>query len=281
MADITAPNAGAYGIWGPQYAAALAAQSGSPVAGPLNMLAMRGYMGQEQGGYGAALDQTQVRQLEAARMAEETARMEAAAGAIPAGIQYGGLDALMPFLAANGIALDPTASTARDALVTQDISAGAFRDRSAGVADVAEAGYAPAPADINETLMPSVPTAAPAEYAPYMSPANLADAERARAAIMQGQAAITSSNRPQSSGGGGSNSGDVDITMAPDSFGVMRPTIKYNNVSPDRIAAITGGAGTNASGGNESQRTLTLADRRRAEEAELRRLLQGNRPQVR
>ena len=218
MADITAPNAGAYGIWGPQYAAALAAQAGSPVAGPLNMLAMRGYMGQEQGGYGAALDQTQVRQLEAARMAEETARMEAAAGALPAGIQYGGLDALMPFLIANGITLDPTASTARDALVTQDISAGAFRDRSAGVADVAEAGYAPAPADINETLMPPDPTAAPAEYVPYMSPANTADSRRADAAVMQGQAAITSSNRPQSSGGSGSD-GYTTITeeqMMPD-----------------------------------------------------------------
>lgn len=224
MADISAPNAGAYGIWGPQLAAALAAQSGSPVAGPLNMLAMHGYAGQEQGGYSADLMQTQQRQLEAARLAAQTDAAKAAWGAIPGAIQYGGLDYIDPMLRAQGMLPNAAAGSARDDLVAQDISAGAFRDRAAGVSDVAAVGFAPTPENLPQALMPTDPTAPSVPYAPYMSPDAINDQTRANAAMKSAEADMVSANRPRSSGGGG-GSGGTTYTVEPPLFPGMPPRI--------------------------------------------------------
>lgn len=201
MADISAPNAAAYGIWGPAYAQALAAQSQGPVAGPLNMLAMRGYMGNEQGGYGEALAATQQAQLAQARMEADAEISKAALGQASGLNQYGGGGMLD--WSALGIPTNQAAIDARTADVSNDIAAGIFKDTSAGMANVADTGYLPSTQVMSEQLFPVAAGEEAVELSPYMTPDAQNDRMRAEAAKTSAAAAVTSANRPRGGGGGG------------------------------------------------------------------------------
>ena len=219
MPDISAPNAGAYGIWGPQYAAALAAQSGSPVAGPLNMLAMASHARQEQGGYSQDLMATQQRQLEMAEAANQARLQEQMIQQLVPAAAAGATRYIAPVAQSFGIQPNAQAGGAIDDAQLQETMAGVFNNRASGLASVAEIGRAPPIEQTNEVLMPPDPMAPQPEYVPYMTPANLADAERARAATTQAAASMVSANKPSSGGGGGGSEGYTTITeeqMLPD-----------------------------------------------------------------
>lgn len=222
MTDISAPAAGAYNIWGPAYAQALAGQTGNPVSGPLNMMAMRGYMGNEQGAYSQDLAATQQAQLAALRAEANAKIQEALINQIPGIAQHGATGYVDPIMQQAGLMPNAEAGAVIDENVIRDIAAGAFKDRSAGTAAMAEAGFAPPPEAINETLMPPDPNAALAEYVPYMSPSNQADITSAEARKTSAQADVISANRPRGGGGGGSSTA---YTIEPPLFPGMPPRV--------------------------------------------------------
>lgn len=261
MADISAPNAGAYGIWGPQYAAALAAQANSPVAGPLNMLALGSHSRREQGAYSDDLMQTQQSQLENARIEAETARMQAAAETLPAGIQYGGLDALMPFLTANGVNLDATASTARDGLVAQDVMGSVFKNRATGVTDLRGSGVGQVNEALPQTLTPSDPYAPLAPFENVTTPANAVAAQNANSNTMNAQSNRINAVRGPSSGGGERNQTvDVREEINPRT-GKIERVITRRGLTPAEADALG-----NSNGGNSVERSggaVPVAERER------------------
>ena len=252
MADISAPNAAAYGIWGPAYAQALAAQSQGPVAGPLNMLAMRGYMGNEQGGYGEALAATRQAQLQAAQMEADAKVAAAAAGQLGSLNQYGGVPTFMPFLADAGINVDPAAATARTDLVTNDVAAGAFKDQTGGVANLADVGYLPPTDVISEQLFPVAAGEEAVPLEPYMTPDARNDQARAEAAMISAQAARTNANRPRGGGGGG-NAETTEIKLVPNPItGAMEQVITIRKAAPATVERLTQGNAVEQTGGAES-----------------------------
>lgn len=254
MAEISAPNAGAYGIWGPAYAQALAGQTGSAGAGPLNMLALRSYMGQEQGGYGEALAATQQAQLQAARIAAEAEKAKAALGVIPSGIQFGGTEYLDPILRQFGLLPDANAGAVRDTAVLEDLAAGAFKDRSAGTAAVANVGFAPPASDINNLLMPPDPTAPLPEFMPYMTPKETSDRISANANTVSAQASMVNANRPRAAGGSG---GSTSYVITPSAIPGQPPQVSIRTKDQtvlDQYAAPAprGGNSVERSGGAKS-----------------------------
>lgn len=200
MPDITAPNAGAYGVWGPQYAAALAAQANSPVAGPLNMLALSSHAQGEQGDYGSALDTTQRRQLELARAEAETKLQEQLIQQMAPLAAAGATGYADPVMQQFGIMPNAQAGGAIDAASLANTYSDVFKNNATGVVDLRESGIGPTMEATPEVLMPSVPGAPLAPFMPVTTPGNANDATRANASMLQAQASMKNANRPASAG---------------------------------------------------------------------------------
>jgi hypothetical protein len=196
MPDITAPNAGAYGVWGPQYAAALAAQANSPVAGPLNMLALSSRAQGEQGGYGAALDTTQQRQLELARAEANTKIQEQLIQQLAPLATAGATGYANPVMQQFGIMPNAQAGGAIDDAALQNVFSNVFKNRATGVTDLRESGVGQDNAALAETLMPTNPAAPLAPFSNIITPGNANDATRASASMIAAQAAMKNANRP-------------------------------------------------------------------------------------
>lgn len=237
MPDISAPNAGAYGIWGPQYAAALAAQSGSPVAGPLNMLAMASRARQEQGGYSQDLMATQQRQLEMAEAANQARLQEQMIQQLVPAAAAGATRYIAPVAQSFGIQPNAQAGGAIDDAQLQETMAGVFNNRASGLASVAEIGRAPPIEQINDVLMPPDPTAPQPEYVPYMTPANTAAAQNADSNTMNAQSRRIEANRPPSSGGGREQTVDVREEINPRT-GAIERVITRRGLTPEQAAAL-------------------------------------------
>lgn len=236
MADISAPNAGAYGIWGPQYAAALAAQSGSPVAGPLNMLALASRAAGEGGAYSQDLMTTQGRQLELARMEADAKMQEALINQMAPLAAAGATGYAHPVMQQFGIIPNAQAGGAIDAAQLQETAATVFDRRAGAVADLAAAGVMPSVENVNDTLLPTDPSAPLPEYQAYMTPGDISDRTTADARMKSAEADMVSARQPRSGGGGGGSGQTTEIRMTPNALtGQMEPTIVVRRAGADLI----------------------------------------------
>lgn len=215
MPDITAPNAGAYGIFSPAYAASLVQSRGNAGADILNRWALRSHAGAEQGQYDEALQRTQAAQRELA-MREIQAELEKT---------Y--LQQIAPMAAqgVGGAVSMPTQSFSVDAPYLQNADATFQAERAAdtqlaraqALGEIAPIGVMPAEAEMAPYLGLGQ---APREG--YMTPDATSERMRAEAAQKQAEASMVAARRPPS-GGGGDSSGRLTATYSPSQILGMNP----------------------------------------------------------
>lgn len=155
--------------------------------------------------------------------------------------------------------VNPTGAAAADAVNLDATAQGAFKDRAAGTAGLAEAGYGLPAAYVAQSLAGPLDEQAPAQVTEgYMTPKNANDAATAAAQAKSADAAVTRANREPTS------SQLAKMSYTPSAYGIpVTPTFRGTpaqvaeaQAAWEKLNGGPGGATSSAPNGDTSKRYI-------------------------
>jgi len=220
----SAPNAAAYGVFSPTYAAKLAQGSGNPGADVLNNLALMMLSRQERGSYSD--DLRYVNDM-AAKAAEAENQADIARAYLPtiapqaeAGVSSS-VTVDNPYVKVNRPGLE-----AADVVNLDATASGATKNQSEVIKNLAQADVRPTLEYIAGMIANPLQTT-PADVENYTTYENLTDRMKAEASQTSAKASMVRANK-----GVGDSGGGVTISYTPSPYGIpTAPTIKGTNIN--------------------------------------------------